>query len=416
MEPGDTSTTTLPFDTLSHDFIALAFGLNRHVDGFIDAYTGPEETRERLTRAEPGTPEGLLEQARALAGQVADADDLDGERRLYLLSQTAAMIAVAERLAGIELSYEEEVERYFGVPATRTPETELDTALAELDDALPGRGTGDLNARMTEWKRQFEVAPETARQLLDVIVPEIRSRTRRLVDLPDDESVRFELVSDKPWSGYNWYLGGARSLVEINTDLPIHVNALTGLVAHEAYPGHHTEHLLKERRLFRERGWGEFAVQLILTPQAVISEGIATLAESIIFPGDEAVRWQVEELYPAAGVSGNVAQQLQVEQAQRALRAVASNAGLMLHAEGRSEDEVVAYLMRYGLRTEESARHQLRFLTDPLWRAYVFTYHAGRDILHDWLHRPGEEPTARFARLLTMPTSPAAIIAETGGA
>ncbi len=413
MEPGDTTTPGLPFDTLSHDFIALAFGLNRHVDGFIDAYTGPEDVRERLTRAEPATPQGLLEQARALADQVAEADDLDPDRQVYLRSQATAMVAVAERLAGADLSYEEEVSRYFGVPASRTPEAELDAALAELDDALPGRGgTDNLNARMTEWKRQFEIAPETARQLLDVIVPEIRARTRRLVEIPDDESVRFALVSDKPWSGYNWYLGGARSLVEINTDLPIHVNALTGLVAHEAYPGHHTEHLLKERRLFRERGWGEFAVQLILTPQAVISEGIATLAESIIFPGDEAVRWQVEELYPAAGVTGDVAQQSQVERAQRALRAVSSNAGLLLHAEGRSEAEVVAYLMRYGLRTEESARHYLRFLTDPLWRAYVFTYHAGRDILHDWLHRPGEEPASRFARLLTMPTSPAAIIAE----
>ena len=369
MEPGQTTPTALPFDTLSHDFVALAFGLNRHVDGFIDAYTGPDEIRERLTRAEPASPEGLLEQARVLADQVAMADDLDPDRRNALRSQTSAMVAVAERLAGAELSYEDEVSRYFGVPAARTPETELDGALAALDDALPGRGGSDnLNARMAEWKRPFEIAPETARQLLDVIVPEIRARTRGLVELPDDESVRFELVSDKPWSGYNWYLGGARSLVEINTDLPIHLNALTGLVAHEAYPGHHTEHLLKERRLFRERGWGEFAVQLILTPQAVISEGIATLAESVIFPGDEAVRWQVEELYPAAGIAGDVAQQLQVERAQRALRAVSSNAGLMLHADGRPEDEVVAYLMRYGLRTEESARHQLRFLTDPLWR------------------------------------------------
>ena len=414
MEPG-TRQPGLPFDQLSHDYLALAFGLDQHIDGFIDAYSGPEAIRDRLVRAEPATPDGLLEQARALVGQVEDDDDLPTERRAFLLAQTRAMVALSERLAGAELSYEDEVRRCFDVPAERTPEAAFDAALDDLDGALSGRGReGDaLNARMAEWKRGYVIEPEAARRLLDVIVPEIRARTRRLVELPEGESVAFQLVSDKPWSGYNWYLGGARSLVEINTDLPIHVNTLTGLVCHEAYPGHHTEHTLKERRLFREREWGEFAVQLISTPQAVISEGIATLAESIVFPGDEAIRWQVAELYPVVGVTGDAEREIRIQRAQRVMRALSSNAALMLHVDGRSEDEVVVWLKRYGLRTEAEARHQLRFLTNPLWRAYVFTYHAGRDLLARWLEQGGPGTADdRFVRLLTTPTTPNGIRAE----
>ncbi len=414
MEPG-TRQAGLPFDQISYDYLALAFGLGQHIEGFIDAYSGPEVIRERLVRAEPATPNGLLEQARALVGQVEEEDDLPADRRAFLLAQTRAMVALSERLAGAELTYEDEVRRCFDVPATRTPDEDFDAALAELDEVLPGHGREALNDRMAEWKRGYVIEPAAARRLLDVIVPEIQARTRRLVALPEDESVAFTLVSDKPWSGYNWYLGGARSLVEINTDLPIHANTLTGLVCHEAYPGHHTEHTLKEQRLFRAREWGEFSVQLISTPQAVISEGIATLAESIVFPGDEAIRWQVAELYPAAGVQGHAEQEIRVQRAQRVMRALSSNAALMLHSDGQSEDEVVAWLKRYGLRTEAEARHSLRFLTNPLWRAYVFTYHAGRDILSAWLER-GDPATVgeRFVHLLTTPTTPNGILAETG--
>ncbi len=414
MEPG-TRQPGLPFDQLSHDYLALAFGLDQHIDGFIDAYSGPPEIRDRLVRAEPATPNGLLEQARALVGQVDDDDDLPTDRRAFLLAQTRAMVALSERLAGAEMSYEDEVRRCFDIPAERTPDETFDAALTDLDEALPGHGReGDaLNARMADWKRGYIVEPETARRLLDVIVPEIQARTRRLVELPEGESVEFQLVSDKPWSGYNWYLGGARSLVEINTDLPIQVNTLTGLVCHEAYPGHHTEHTLKERRLFREREWGEFAVQLISTPQAVISEGIATLAESIVFPGDEAIHWQVAELYLAAGIQGDAEREIRIQRAQRVMRALSSNAALMLHVDGRHPDEVVAYLRRYGLRTEAEARHQLRFLTNPLWRAYVFTYHAGCDLLSAWLAR-GDPATVdgRFVQLLTTPTAPSMIRAD----
>jgi hypothetical protein len=246
------------------------------------------------------------------------------------------------------------------------------------------------------------------------VVAEARRRTVDFVDLPPGEGVVFELVKDKPWSGYNWFLGDARSKVEINTDLPLRANGLVGLICHEAYPGHHAEHALKEIGLYRERGWGEFSVQLIHTPEAVIAEGIATQAETIVVPGEELARWQAEVLYPAAGVAPPVspAVEARIGKAQRALRAVSANAALLLHTGQIGEAEAVAYIGRYALSDEAQARQSLRFITDPLWRAYVWCYHAGRDLLGAWLGGAGDDHGARldrFRRLLTEPVYPSLV-------
>ncbi|MDP9355658.1 MAG: hypothetical protein M3R02_10345 [Chloroflexota bacterium] len=96
-----------------------------------------------------------------------------------------------------------------------------------------------------------------------------------------------------------------------------------------------------------------------------------------------------------------------MEAAQRALRAVNANAAMLLHAEGAPEDEVVAYIARYGLRDEAESRQSLRFIADPLWRAYIFTYHAGRDLLGRWL--ASGDRMDRFRRLLTEPVWPSLI-------
>lgn len=394
----------MSLDPISHDYIALAHGIDLQVPGFIDAYAGPPEMRTRLAEAEPATALGLVEQAQALARQIAESDYPE-RRKAYLTAQVEAMVTVCRKVSGETFDYRDEVRGCFDIEPAHTPEAAFESAIAELDEILPG--DGDVPSRMVAWRRGFEVSPSTARELIEIIVPEIRRRTAAFVDLPGDEDVEFSLVDGKPWGGYNWYLGNARSRVEINTDPPIHANTLTGLVCHEAYPGHHTEHSLKERHLYQERGWGEHAVQLISTPQAVISEGIATLAETVVFPGNELPIWQAEVLYPAAGISGDSEREGRITAAQRALRAVNANAALLLHAEGKPEHEVVAYIMRYGLKSEAEARQGFQFINDPLWRAYVFTYHAGRDLLGRWLD--GGARLARFRQLLTEQVYPSLV-------
>ena len=409
--------TTAPpaLDPVAEEYVALAFAIARHAPGYVDAYVGPPEVRERALAEPIDEPAALLARAQTLAVLVAEAGadrplgetdpDYPETRVGYLAAQVQGMIATCRILAGEEMPYAEEVRRCFDIEPEATPESVFEAAIEELDGLLPG--SGSVAERMIAWRRGFEVPPETAQRLIDLIVPEIRARTAAIVDLPAGEEVAFAMVRDQPWSAYNWYLGDARSRVEFNVDVPIRANELTGLLCHEAYPGHHAERALKEQRLYRERGYGEHAIFLINTPECAISEGIATLAERAIFPDEEVHRFNAERVYPAAELDGDTGREARIDRARHALRGVDANAALRFHAEGRSEEDVVAYLQRFGLKSEEQARHNLRFLADPLWRAYTFTYHAGRDLLDRWLK--GGDRAPRFRTLLTEQVYPSQV-------
>lgn len=390
-------------DPLGLAYARLAFGIEAHVPGFIDAYLGNEADRTRVLPAEPPTPAALAADASALLAMIPELDASEA-RKAYLTKQVVAMQATVRRLAGEELPYLEDVNLLFDISPSLAPEAEFETAIAKLDELLPGSGA--VGPRMTAWRDQYVISPEVARRVVDTILPELRTRTAQLVALPEGEAIEIVMVNDKPWSGYNWYLGDARSRVDLNTDLPIRAIRLTDLLAHECYPGHHTEHLLKER-LYTVDGFGEHALQLINTPECLISEGIATMAEEMIFSGAELADFRRSRVYPAAGISGDPEREIAIGAAIRGLASVASNAALLLHHEGRDAEEVVTYLQQYGLSTEAEARQRLRFIADPLWRTYIFTYDVGRKLVSAWLDAaPAVERRARFATLLTEQVTP----------
>jgi hypothetical protein len=399
-----------PFDAIGRDYARLAFGIQRHVPGFIDAYLGPEDERAALDADPSPQPTELAGLARDLLTAIA-AMDAGDNRKGYLTKQVEAMQATVRRLIGDAIPYRDEVRLLFDVEAQATPETVYDAAIADLERLLPGDGS--VADRMFAWKQGYAIAPEVARRVVDEILPDLRERTQEFVDLPTGEAIEIRLVEDQPWSGYNWYLGGGRSRVDLNTDLPIYAYRLTDLMAHEAYPGHHTEHALKER-LYTSGGLSEHALQLINTPECVISEGIATMAEGMLFSPAELVRFRRERVYPAAGIAGDPEREMAIGEALRVLRSVAGNAALLLHDENRDPDEVVAYLRRYGLSSEGEARQRLRFIADPLWRAYIFTYHVGYDLITGWLTGLSHtERRARYHRLLTEQVYPSQIAAWT---
>ncbi|HKG25051.1 MAG TPA: hypothetical protein VKB09_05340 [Thermomicrobiales bacterium] len=384
----------MALDDLAREYLALSFAIERLFAGFIDAYFGPPEIKEAALAEPEPDPAALLARAHELLSVVAAADLLES-RKDFLTAQVGAMVTICRKLSGEPVDYLHEVRTLFDIEPAFTPEATFDASIAELDALLPGEG--DVRERMIDWRKRYVVDIETARRMIDLIAAETRRRTQAFVSLPEGEDVEVVFVQDKPWRGYNWYLGDYRSRVEINTDLPIYAQELTALIAHEGYPGHHTEHALKEQILFRDHGYGEHAIQLINTPECVISEGIATLAESVVFPDGDGARWRAEHLYPLAGLAGDPEREARIARATAALRAVSGNAALLLHHEGRSEDEVLAYIMRYALRAENEARQSLRFVADPLWRAYTFTYHVGRDLLGRWLDlAPKTERQSRF--------------------
>ena len=281
------------------------------------------------------------------------------------------------------------MQRCFDIHPERIPESQFEQGLALLDEALPGDGS--LPDRLQNWRNRYQLAQEKSGLLLNFMqraAAEALRRTQTFVNLPVDEDIEMQTVSDKVYMGENWYLGNYRSRVELNTDLPTDLNGLLDFMCHEGYPGHHTEFVLKEQRLYRERGYLEQAIFPIVSPQSVISEGIATSACEMLFSPEEAEQWLAEHMYPEAGIEPDA---IDIAKLSKALELVeypvGGNAAFLLH-EGRSDDEVMQYLIKYSLLHDEEALKYLEFLKVPFQQAYIFTYFYGRQLMKPWLQRP----------------------------
>lgn len=376
-------------DAVSRTYLVAGLALGTEIEGFVDSYHGPQEL---LAEAERTAPAAALD---ALDTEIAKLPQ--SQRRAFFTVQLRAM-RMAHRIAtGEEVPYREQVSELFDIEPEWTEERAFESAAYALDQLLSGSGT--IAERRRAYRARFEIANERIAPIADGILADLRTRTKAAYPLPEGEHFELALVSDKPWSGYNWYLGNLTSRIEINTDLPVRVNDLPNLLAHEGYPGHHTEQSIREAAM-HEHGFGEFAIALLTTPQAVVSEGIATNALDVIVPSEEQAAWLEETTFKPAGIAVDVEGDLAISRAGRTLGSVTGNAALLVHEQGQTIDQAVEYQMRYGLRTEAEARQSMEFIMHPLFRTYVYTYSVGFDLVQSYLQsRPNQ--TQAFAALLS---------------
>ncbi|HET6845864.1 MAG TPA: hypothetical protein VFH29_03465, partial [Anaerolineales bacterium] len=365
---------------IAEEYVRLALDIDQHLPGYIDAYFGPPEWKDEAARAGKRPLVDLAHRAEILAGEVAADDNLDPQRKDFLSLHVRAMQTSLRLLGGEKLSLADEVENIYDIRPQWIDESVFLERQRLLDDLLPRGGT--LIERTAMRKRSVEIAVEKAKELLPILEARLRQATRQRFPLPAEESVEFRFVSGKPWQGYNWYLGNCRSRIELNTDLPMQLPRLVQLVAHECYPGHHTELCIKDTRLHHEKGELEHSLALLNSPTCAISEGIATSAFSVILSEQEQHDWYVQEIFPRAGLTAELGErETAINAALFPLGAAAGNAAFMLHDRGATDDEVLSYLRQYGLLTEAEARKRLEFIRDPLDRSYVFTYDMGRQLL-----------------------------------
>jgi hypothetical protein len=405
-------------DSIARDYLLLALRLDRRIAGLVDGYFGPADLEAQVRGEEPRSPERLAEDAVALRARAAlEVDELD--RRLWLQAQLLALEVQARALAGDALPYLEHVTACFDHVPERTAEAVFDAAAAELASLLPG--DGPLAARIAAWDDRFTIPVERVRGVVDALLPGFRQRSRDLFGLPAGEGLAVSLVRDQPWSGYNWYDGGRRSRVDLNTDLPIRAADLLSVLPHETYPGHHLEHAWHEARLVDELGRMEASVLLINAPECLLSEGLADLGRRFVVPPSDEVDI-LADVYRLAGLAvaadpaaarEAAARQSAISRALTAVRGVAGNAALLLHADEAPRDEVLAYLERRLLSTPDRAAKRLEFISHPLWRTYVFVYFEGERLLRRWLELvpPADQP-ARFGRLLVEQLTPSSIVEE----
>lgn len=371
----------------------LGLRLGRHADGLVDAYYGPAELAAEVAAESPREPAELASGARALAADIETDPSLEPGRRAWLGDQVRGVATFAGVLAGEEWSYADEVEACFGVRPERGSEAVYAEAHAVLADLLPG--DGDLRDRYELWRAGETVSPSSVVGVLTDLLGTLRRATARVVELPAGESIEVEPVSDEPWWAFNYYEGDLRSRVALNLDIATTAADLVTLAAHEAYPGHHTEHAVKERSLIQERGWLEESIQLVPTPRSLVGEGIAEAGLDVVL--DEPLRDELTAILAHNGLATDLARAFAIRRARTALGSVSLDAALMIHEEGASLEEAQAHVERWALSTAERAAHSIRFVTDPTWRAYVITYSAGERLCRAFL----EPDPGRLTRLLT---------------
>jgi hypothetical protein len=375
--------------TVTERYIELGLRLGRHVDGLVDAYYGPAELQQQVEAEPLRDPAGLVGDAEAILGETDDR---------WLAAQVVGLQTVARKLAGEEIPYLEEVERCYGVRPELAPDSLFEEAHAKLDEVLPAGGS--LEERYQAWRERNPLPRDLLEPALKTISQDLRERTRDLYGLPEGEEAELDFVTDEPWSAYNYYLGGLRSRVSVNVDVPMVPSFITELMAHELYPGHHTEHAWKEQLHVRDAGRWDESILMIGAPQSLIAEGIARLAsEMLVEDEDELTAMHLAPL----GIEYDAESAARIRRAKEPLDfIVGTNAALLLHDQGQPQEEVRAYLQRWRLMSDPLVDQAMRFITDPMWRAYVPTYSEGYRVCGDWV--AGDR--ARFKRLLTEQLTP----------
>lgn len=390
------------------EYLMLGLRFDRIEAGYVDAFTGDPALRRLVDNEVAPEPATLARQAEKLLAQLPAG--LDPSRAEYLRAHLRALACAARTFAGEQVSFVEEVRAYFDVDITKGDTDRYRQAHARLDELVGG--TGPLSERMSAYRAAEEIAPHKLAPAIHAFSSALRDRVRVDFPLPQAETISYEVVTDKPWSGFNYYHGDYRSTVAVNADLTQLMSNLPRLVAHESYPGHHTEHCRKEAGLVTELGQAEHTIFVVNTPQCLMAEGLADLAlHAAVGPGWGA--WATE-IYADLGMRFDGARAEAMSQAAAALADVRQDAALMLHDEHRDPDEVVEYLRRWLLLTEDRARQSLRFLASPLWRAYTSTYVEGYRLLSRWLDAApaGVSGTQRFGRLLDEPLTPSQLRTE----
>jgi hypothetical protein len=400
-----------PLTDFDRRYIQLALEIEKHIPGYVDAYIGPPELRQEVEASPPRSPQELLDEAQRLRG---DVPDTSADRAAYLQGALRAIEGTLRILNGDQLDYLDEVALLYDIEPQQVDETTFENAHRELEALLPG--TGSLSSRLTAWREKYEMSLDQLLPLIELTREETRRRTAQLVDLIPGESLEIQVVENQPWSAYNWFLGDAHSRIEFNSDLPVSVLSLLDLFAHEGYPGHHTEHQLKEQKLYKEKGYGEQAIFLLHSPSAVIAEGIATTALEIIFPAADPTQdyhaWNEQFLLPQTEIAGDPAAQIRgIAEARKKLRYVSGNAAILFHTNQLTREQTIDYIQTYTLSPAKRAEKSFEFISSPLYRSYVFTYSWGYDLLERAARATTGGKQALFKRLLSEQVLPSHLAA-----
>jgi hypothetical protein len=396
--------------TLAERYVKLVLAMGQHDADYVDAFYGPPEWRREAEAAKrpladiDGDARAVLE---ALGQQAAGRDELSRLRHKYLTRQLQALRARVAMLQGQKLTFDEESKALYDAVAPTHTEKDFEPILAELDERLEGEGS--LVARFDAFRNRFVIPKDRLDAVFKAAIDGCRARTLKHIELPSDERFTVEYVTGKSWSAYNWYQGSYRSIIQVNTDLPIYIDRALDLACHEGYPGHHVYNVLLEKHVVRDRGWVEFSVYPLFSPQSLIAEGTANFGIDVAFPKAERLAFEREVLFPRAGFDPSQAARYYDILGLVDKLSYAGNEAARRYLNGAIDAKAAAdWHERYGLYSRPRAEQRVRFIDQ--YRSYVINYNLGKDMVAAYIKaKSGGSPQKtwdEFATLLSSPRLP----------
>ena len=410
-----TEPTKSGVDEIAQSYVKLVLAMGQHDKDYVDAYYGPAEWKAEAEKAKKPL-ETIRAEAMDLFSALAElpvpAVEIERLRIEFLTKQLSALEARVRIVQGEKMKFDEESRALYDAVAPTKSEAHFQKILDQLEKKIPG--TGPLSQRYEDWRKRFIIPREKLDSVFQLAIKECRKRTLAHLELPENESFTVEYVTGKSWGGYNWYKGNYRSVIQVNTDLPSYVDRAVDLAAHEGYPGHHVYNALLEKNLVHDRGWVEFTVYPLFSPQSLIAEGTANFGKEVVFTKPERMEFEKKVVFPAAGIDPKLADDYYAVQAMTEELSYAGNEAARRYLNGEIDRAAaVAWLEKYELVEAKRAQKRIDFIEQ--YRSYVINYNLGEDMLRQYIEAQGgtaDQPEKRwqeFGKVISSPRLPSGL-------
>lgn len=405
----------IKMNKIAESYVKLVLKTGLFNPNYVDAYYGPDEYKPKGLVADSSLLNDISIEADSLLNELErlaryKATNLEKLRYRFLYKQALAVRSEIYLLQGGQFTFEEEAKNLYDVTLEESSYKQMDSTLNALDKLVPGNGS--LQKRLDEFRNQFIVPQDKLDKVFQTAIQECRKRTLEHIKLPENEKFTVEYVQDKPWAAYNWYKGNNYSVIQLNNTLPILIDRIIDLAAHEGYPGHHVYNSLLETNMVDKNKWIEFSVYPLFSPQSFIAEGSANYGIDMIFPEAERVKYEKSILFPLAGLDSSKADLYYrifniVEELSFASNKISAD-----YLDGKiNKDKAIELLMKYILMKKEKAEQRIRFL--ETYRSYVINYNVGKKVVKDYIaghSRNNEERWKLFEEILSTPQTPSGLM------
>jgi hypothetical protein len=367
----------MDLDNFAKNYLSLGLRVNKHINGYVEHYYGPSEIKRAVDLERKFSPRKLLNDCNNLKDQLKH-QGFEEKRCKFLQKNLYSIHTILQWLNGENIPYLELVEKLFDFkPILYEDEFFHDLSL-KADELYKGKGS--LPVRMNKYAKRRKITKRLLKKEFLEALKIVRKQTQKIFPglLPEYERLEVAEVKDQSWSMYCWYLGNYTSKIEINVDATHYWTHLFDAVCHETYPGHHTERLKKEQYLYYNKGYFESSILLIYTPEMVISEGIGSLAERVIFNPTEGLQILLDHFSPNPKREDTIEDLVNQSEIREGFRRLQSNLAYHKHVDKWCNDKLIKYCEFFEVVPSQGIKSILDFISDELWAPYTPIYQGER--------------------------------------